>query len=345
MTAFDAVVLHEHGGPEVLVRETLDMAEPGSNQVRVSVRAVAMNHMDLWVRRGGPAFHVEYPHRLGCEVAGVVESVGPDVGDVQVGQRVVVSPGISCGVCRECLAGRDNLCRHYKILGENTQGGYGELLTVPRANIAPCPERLDFAHAAAGLLTFQTAWQMLMEKARLEPGEMVLVHGAGSGVGVAALQICRMMGCPVIATAGSDDKLAKAAELGADHGINYRTSDFVKEVKAITGKRGVDVVFEHIGGETLAKSIRVTRSGGRIVTCGATAGFTAEIDLRHVFFRQIAIIGSTMSSKATLLTVLDHVAAGRLEPVVDREMPLWRAAEAHQLLEDRKIFGKLVLTI
>jgi len=342
-TTFDAVVLREHGGPEVLRREALPVEEPGPGQVRVAVRAVAMNHMDLWVRRGGPAFHVEMPHRLGCDVSGVVDAVGPGVSDLDAGTRVVVNPGLSCGVCRACLSGRDNLCPRYRILGENAQGGYGQLLVVPRQNIAPYPGELGFPEAAASLLTFLTAWQMLVDKAAVQPGETVLVHGAGSGVGVAAVQIARLWGARVIATAGSDEKLARARELGAEEGINYRTADFVAEVKRMTDRRGVDVVFEHVGGDTFARSIKATRSGGRIVTCGATSGFSPQIDLRHVFFRQISILGSTMGSKGTLLEVLEHVAAGRLRPVIDRVMPLSQAAEAHRALEAREVFGKIVL--
>lgn len=343
MADFEAVVLREHGGPEVLRRERLAVEEPGPREVRVAVRAVALNHLDLWVRRGGPAFKLDYPHRLGADVAGVVDALGPGVADLAIGQRVVVNPGLSCGVCRACLAGRDNLCRQYGILGEHRSGGYGELLVVPRQNIAPFPGELSFAEAAAGLLTFLTAWQMLVDKAAVRPGETVLVHGAGSGVGVAGVQIARLFGARVIATAGSDDKLARLRELGAEATINYRTADFVAEVKKLTGKRGVDVVFEHVGGATFEGSVRAVATGGRIVTCGATSGFKPEVDLRHIFFRQIAVLGSTMGSKGALLEVLEHQAAGRLRPIVDRTMRLADAAEAHRLLESRAVFGKVVL--
>lgn len=343
MADFEAVVLREHGGPEVLRRERLPVEEPGPMEVRVAVRAVALNHLDLWVRRGGPAFKLEYPHRLGADVAGVVDALGPGVADLAVGQRVVVSPGLSCGVCRACLSGRDNLCRHYGILGEHRSGGYGELLVVPRRNIAPYPGELSFPEAAAGLLTFLTAWQMLVDKAAVRPGETVLVQGAGSGVGVAGVQIARLFGARVIATAGSDQKLARLRELGADAVINYRSADFVAEVKKLTGKRGVDVVFEHVGGATFEGSVRAVATGGRIVTCGATSGFEPVVDLRHIFFRQIAVFGSTMGSKGALLEVLEHQAAGRLRPIVDRTLPLAQAAEAHRALEGRDVFGKIVL--
>ena len=339
----DAVVLREHGGPEVLRRETIERPEPGPGEVRVRVRAVALNHLDLWVRRGGPAFKLDYPHRLGSDIAGEIDAVGAGVDDVTAGSKVVVQPGLSCMRCAACLGGHDNLCRRYRILGENAQGGYAGYIVVPRVNIAPYPERLSFPEAASVLLSFLTAWQMVVHKARVAPGQTVLVHGAGSGVGIAAIQIVKLFGGRVIATAGTDDKLARARGLGADDAINYRTADFVAATRELTGMRGVDAVIEHVGGETFTASIKAVATGGRIVTCGATAGFSPAIDLRHVFFRQIAILGSTMGSKADLLAALEHVAAGRLEPVVHEVLPLARAADAHRLLEERAAFGKVVL--
>ncbi|HTE51534.1 MAG TPA: zinc-binding dehydrogenase [Kofleriaceae bacterium] len=343
MRVMKAVVLRRHGDPDVLESAELPVPEPGPGQVRVAVRAVAVNHLDLWVRRGGPAFHLEYPHRLGSDIAGVVHALGAGVDDLEVGSRAVVNPGLSCGVCRECLLGRDNLCPRYGILGETRSGGYGQFIVVPRQNIAPFPGDLSFPDAASSLLTFLTAWQMLVGKARVRPGETVLVQGAGSGVGVAAVQIARLHGARVIATAGTDAKLERLRELGADEVINYQKADFVAEVKGLTDRRGADVVIEHVGGDTFTASIRATATGGRLVTCGATAGPKPEIDLRHVFFRQIAILGSTMGSKGDLLEVLVHLAAGRLRPVVDRVLPLAEAAEAHRVLEARAAFGKIVL--
>jgi len=336
------MVLREHGGPEVLQLEQLAVPEPGPGEVRVRVHAVALNHLDVWTRRGGPAFKVEFPHRLGADIAGVVDALGAGA-SATVGAKVVVQPGVSCGRCAACLGGHDNLCRRYSILGEHRQGGYAEYVVVPEVNLAPYPERLDFSQAAAVILPFLTAWQMVVHKARVVPGDVVLVHGAGSGIGVAAIQIAKLHGARVIATAGTDDKAARARALGADVAINYVTTDFAAEVRALTDKRGVDAVIEHVGGNVFAASIRAVRNGGRIVTCGATAGFHPAIDLRHIFFRQIEVLGSTMGSKADLLAVLSHVAAGRLAPVVDRVMPLAEAAEAHRLLENRAAFGKLVL--
>lgn len=338
-----AMVFREHGGPEVLHLEELPVPEPGPGEVRVRVRAVALNHLDIWTRRGGPAFKVAFPHRLGADIAGEVDALGPGT-TATVGSRVVLQPGLSCGRCAACLGGHDNLCRHYSILGEHRQGGYAEYIVVPEANLAPYPERLDFAHAASSILPFLTAWQMVVHKARVAPGEMVLIHGAGSGIGVAAIQIAKLFSARVIATASTGDKLARARELGADFLLNYSVCDFADECRMLTGKRGVDAVIEHVGGDVFTGSIRAVRNGGRIVTCGATAGFQPAIDLRHIFFRQIEVLGSTMGSKADLLAVLSHVAAGRLHPVVHCVMPLAEAADAHRLLESRAAFGKVVLT-
>ena len=337
-----ASVLREHGGPDVLRIEDLPTPEPGPGQVRVRVRAVALNHLDIWVRRGGPAFHLEYPHRLGSDIAGTVDAIGAGV-TVTAGTKVVVQPGLSCGKCGACFGGHDNLCRYYKILGENTQGGYAEYIVVPEVNVAPYPERLDFPHAAASILPFLTAWQMVVHKARVAPGDVVLVQGAGSGIGVAAIQIAKLYGARVIATAGTDAKLERAKALGADEVINYTTADFAAVARTLTGKRGVDAVIEHVGGDTFVGSIKAVRNGGRVVTCGATAGYHPAIDLRHIFFRQIEVLGSTMGSKADLLAVLAHVATGRLSPVVDRVLPLAQAADAHRVLEQRAAFGRVVL--
>ncbi|HZS41983.1 MAG TPA: zinc-binding dehydrogenase [Polyangia bacterium] len=338
-----AVTLHQHGGPEVLRVEELPEPVAGPGEVRVRVQAVAMNHVDLWVRRGMPHLKLRYPFLLGADVAGVVDALGPGVAGLNVGDEIVVNPGHSCGRCRECLSGRDNLCRHFELMGEDRPGGYAEKIVVPSVNVVPRPAGLDAAQAAAVPVTFLTAWQMLTRKAPVHPGDDVLVMAAGSGVGTAAVQIAKLHGARVIATASSDDKLERARALGADETINHASGDLVAEVKRLTGKRGVDIVFEHVGAEVWPKVILCAARGGKIVTCGATSGFDARTDLRHVFFRQLEILGSTMAPKGDLYPILAHVAAGRLKPVVDRVMPLVEAAEAHRLLEQRKPFGKLVL--
>lgn len=337
-----AITMRAHGGAEVLQPEQLPMPQPGPNEVRVRIRAVALNHLDLWVRKGGPAFKLHFPHVLGSDIVGEIDEIGYGVKGTK-GEKVVVQPGLSCGRCAQCLGGHDNLCREYKILGEHASGGYCEAIVVPATNVAPYPGDLAWTDAAATILPFLTAWQMVVHKARVQPGDVVLVQGAGSGIGVAAIQIAKLHGARVIATASTPAKLSRAQELGADDCIDYANADFVAAVRQLTGKRGVDAVIEHVGGETFTGSLRAVRAGGRVVTCGATAGFHPAIDLRHIFFRQVEVLGSTMGSKADLLAVLGHVAAGRLRPVVDRVLPLAQAAEAHGVLERREAFGKVVL--
>jgi NADPH:quinone reductase-like Zn-dependent oxidoreductase len=339
-----AVVLRKHGGPEVLTVEELPEPHAGPGEVRVRVAAVAVNHLDIWVRNGLPHLKLEYPFRLGADVAGTVDELGPGVRGVAVGDDVVVNPGHSCGRCRECLSGRDNLCRWFRLMGEDISGGYCEQVVVPAQNVVAKPKSLSFTDAAALPTTFLTAWQMLTRKAPVRPGDDVLVMAAGSGVGVAAVQIAKLHGARVIATASSEDKLARARALGADETINHASQDLVAEVKRLTSKRGVDIIFEHVGAEVWPKLILSLTRGGRIVTCGATSGWDARTDLRHVFFRQLEILGSTMGPKGDLFPILDLVGAGRLKPIVDRTLPLVEAQAAHRLLQDRAVFGKVVLT-
>jgi NADPH:quinone reductase-like Zn-dependent oxidoreductase len=340
----EAMVMRATGGPEVLERATIDLPDPGPREARIRVRAVAVNHIDIWARRGLPHFRYEFPHRLGADVVGEIDALGPGaIG--KVGDRIVVNPGLSCGACERCLLGQDNFCRKYRIMGENTQGGYSRHIVVPDANLLPMPKNLSFTDAAAIPLCFLTAWQMVVRKGQVRAGQTVLVQAAGSGVSSAAIQIAKMLGARVIATTSTGEKAARAKALGADEVINYTTHDFVEECKRLTEKKGADVIIEHVGGDVLAKSIVAAAWGGRIVTCGATTGFMPTIDLRHVFFRQVEVLGSTMGSKGDLFGIMRHVEAGTLKPVVDRVLPLWSAAEAHQLLEDRKVFGKIVLEV
>lgn len=341
----EAMAMRRTGDPDVLERMEIELGEPGPREVRVRVRAVAMNHLDLWTRRGLPNVKYEFPYRLGSDIAGEIEALGPGARGAAVGQKVLVSPGLSCGTCERCLRGEDNLCPRYRIFGEGAQGGYARHLDVPDTNLLPFPEPLSMTDAAAIPLAFLTAWQMVVRKAQVRPGQTVLVQAAGSGVSSAAIQLCKTLGARVIATTGTDAKAEKARALGADHVINYATEDFLAECKKLTSKRGVDAVIEHVGGEVFTKSILATRWGGRVVTCGATSGFKPEIDLRQIFFRQIEVLGSTMGSKADLFNVLDLVRAGTVRPIVDRVFSLWDAVEAHRYLEARKAFGKVVLRV
>ena len=338
-----AIAIRAHGGPEVVNLEELPAPEPKPGEVVVAVKAAAMNHLDIWVRIGWAGLKLAFPHVLGSDVAGVVESVGAGVTGVKPGDEVVVNPSLGCGRCEQCLSGRENLCRRFSILGEHVSGGMAGKLAVPARNVLPKPKNLSFEEAAAVPLTFMTAWHALVARAQLRLGETVLVHAAGSGVGVAAVQIAKLLGATVIATAGSDAKLERARALGADHVVNYETQDFVQEVRRITEKRGVEVVFEHVGKKTWEKSILAAGIGGRIVTVGATTGYDPLTDLRHVFFRQLSILGSTMGTGGELLEVLRYVGEGKLRPVVDKVLPLAEARQGQDLLSNRAQFGKIVL--
>jgi NADPH:quinone reductase-like Zn-dependent oxidoreductase len=338
-----AIVYAEHGGTEVL--KYVDAAEPviDAGEVLVRVRACALNHLDLWVRKGIPSLKIPLPHIPGSDVAGEVTRLGTAVSNVKLGERVMLQPGISCGQCEKCLGGDDNSCRSYRILGEMVDGGCAEYVKVPAVNCVPIPEGVSFEEAAAFPLVSLTAWHMLIVRAQLKPAETVLVLAAGSGVGSAAIQIAKASGARVIATAGSEAKLAKARELGADDVINHSTQKIATEVKRLTARRGVDVVFEHVGEATWSESIRSLVPGGRLVTCGATSGYNGNIDIRYLFTRQISLLGSFMGRKADLLAATEFLKRGLLRPVIDVVLPLEQCAGAQRRLEQREQFGKIVL--
>lgn len=338
-----AVRFQEHGGPEVLRYEEVPDPAIQANEVLVRVRACAMNHLDLWLRQGYPGRQIPLPRIVGSDIAGEVAAVGQLVTKVKAGDRVLIAPGHSCGLCRQCLAGRDNLCRQYSIFGVVRNGGYAELVSVPEVNTIPIPDDFSFDEAAAVPLVFLTAWHMLLDRAGLRAGEEVLILGAGSGVGSAAIQIAKLFQARVIATAGSDEKLAKARELGADEVINHSSQDIHQEVKRLTEKRGVDVVFEHVGAATWEKSMMSLAPGGRLVTCGATTGADVRVELRYLFGRQLSVLGSFMGTKAELLEVLRFVFQRRLKPVMDSRFPLAEVQAAHRRMEQRELFGKILL--
>ncbi len=340
-----ALVFEKHGGPEVLQYTDAPKPTPGHNEVLVRVRACALNHLDLWVRGGLPGVAIPLPHIPGSDIAGEIAEIGPGTTNVKVGQKVVLAPGVSCGKCAACVSGLDNRCREFSNLGYFLDGGCAEFVKAPEVNCLPYPENLSWEQAAAVPLVFQTAWHMLVNRAELAPGEDVLILGAGSGVGTAAIQIGKFFGANVITTAGTDEKLAKAKDLGADHVINHKTQKIRDEVRRITNKRGVDVVFEHVGTATWEDSVASLAPSGRLVTCGATTGFDAKIDLRFLFVRQLSLLGSYMGVKSELQTVMKLVSAGRLKPVIDRVFPLSEGAAAHAYLEAGSQFGKVVLRI
>jgi len=339
-----AVRFHQHGGPEVLRCEEVPDPVPGPGEVLVRVRACALNHLDLWERRGLERVTFPMPHISGSDVAGeVIAAVGVDVNP---GRRVMLQPGISCGRCVACLSGRDNECAHYEVLGyRNYPGGYAELVKAPAQNLVSIPDDIDFVQAAAFPLTFLTAWHMLMTRAQLKRGEDVLVLAAGSGVGQAVVQIAFLHGARVFATAGSEAKLERARALGAYEVINHHTQDLAQEILRLTNRRGVDVVIEHVGEATWPKSIRAMARGGRLVTCGATTGPHGAIDLQVLFAKQLSIMGSYMGTKGELLRVARFFFAGQLKPVIDRTFPLASAADAQRRMEQSGQFGKIVLEV
>ncbi|MDG6925175.1 MAG: zinc-binding dehydrogenase [Nitrososphaerota archaeon] len=338
-----AVRFHQYGGTEVLKYEDAPDPVRGHDQVLVRVKACALNRLDIWGRIGPPRTKVSLPHISGSDISGVVEEAPQGEVELQKGAEVIVNPGIGCGRCDKCLTGKDNQCRYYGIIGSETDGGYAELVAVPRRNVLPKPERMDFTQAASVPLVFLTAYHMLVTKAGVTGGDTVLVLGAGSGVGVAAIQVAKANGANVVATANSDSKLKKAVELGADYVVNRTTQDVVQEVKKYTEGRGADIVVEHVGGATWGGSIRSVAKGGRVVTCGATTGYEAVTDLRYIYSKEITVYGSYMGSAGELFRVLELFKQRRLRPVVDREYPLAAAADAQTRMEKDEHFGKLVL--
>ncbi len=338
-----AVRIHEFGGPEVLKYE--DAPDPAlrKDHVLVRVRACALNHLDLWVRQGLRG--VNLPHILGSDIAGEVVEAGEYITEIKPGTRVLLAPMVFCNHCEQCTSGRHNFCSQFAVLGNTVDGGNCELIAIPRVNVIPIPDSLDFVQAASIPLVFLTAWHMLVGRAHLRAGQTVLVLGAGSGVGSAAIQISKMLGAEVITTAGDERKLAKARELGADHTIDHYKQKIADEVRRITNKAGVDIVFEHVGVATWPDSVRSLKPGGTLVTCGATTGYEATLDLRVLFSRQISLLGSYMGEMGELHEVLKHVFAGKLKPVVDRTFPLSETRAAHEYLAKSEMFGKVVLTV
>lgn len=338
-----AVRFHAHGGPDVLRYEEVREPIPAAGEALIRVRACALNHLDLWQRRGMERVKLAFPHISGADVAGEVES-SPD-GEFAPGRRVMLQPGLSCGRCVACLDGRDNECASYDVLGYRSDGGYAEYVKVPVQNLIAIPDAIGFVEAAAFPLTFLTAWHMLITRGKLRAGEDVLVLGAGSGVGQAAIQIAWRHGARVFATAGTDAKLAKARQLGAYEVVNHTTEDVPKRIREFTGGRGVDMVVEHVGTATWDRSLKCLVRSGRLVTCGATTGHEAQLDLRVLFGRQLSLLGCYMGRKGELLRASQFFFAGELRPVIDRTYPLAEAAEAHRCLESRQQFGKVVLVV
>ncbi len=338
-----AVQFAAHGDRDVIEYGEYPDPEPAADEVLVDVKAGALNHLDVWTRRGLPGIDLEMPHVPGSDAAGVVEAVGDDVARFELGDRVAVSAGVSCGTCEFCRDGEESLCVSFRIIGEHLPGVHSELAAVPADNLVPVPAGVEWEVAGSVSLVFQTAWRMLHTRADIEAGERVLVLGASGGVGHAAVQIADHAGCEVFATASTEEKLSHAAACGADHVIDYEADDFAAEVASLTGRRGVDVVVDHVGAATYPDSLQALAKGGRLVTCGATTGPNPGAGLNRIFWNQLSVLGSTMATPGEVDDVLELVWDGTFEPRIRETLPMSEAARAHELLENREGFGKVVV--
>ena len=339
----EAVQFTDHGGTDVIEYGKYPEPEPDRNEVVFEVKAAALNHLDVWTRRGLPGLSLEMPHVPGSDAAGIVTEVGEDVSRFEPGDRVAVSAGIACGECEFCRDGDPTLCVQYSIIGEHMPGVHAERAVVPADNLVPVPEGVDWTVAGSASLVFQTAWRMLIDRADLRSGESVLVLGASGGVGHAAVQIAAHAGAEVYATASSDEKLEHAKACGADHVIDYESENFAGEIRSMTGKRGVDVVVDHVGAATYTDSLKSLARGGRLVTCGATTGPDPDAGLNRIFWNQLSVIGSTMATPGQVDDVLDLVWDGTFEPRIREVFPMSETALAHEMLENREGFGKVVV--
>ena len=340
-----AMVFHEYGPVDVLRYEEVPTPKPSSGEVLMRVRATALNQADIMARKGHPYRpNKTFPHVLGADIAGEIAEVGPDVEEVEVGMPVVAYGTLPCGRCEFCLTGEPNVCFRRGYLGAHEWGGYAQYMKLPAPNAVPFdPIKVSWEAAAAFNQVYLTAWHMLVTRAGLKPGEDVLIHAVGSGLGMAGLQIAKYMGARVFGTAGTDEKCERAREMGAEFAINYRKQDFADEVRRLTEKRGVDVVFEHTGKDTWDGSVRSLVRMGRLVTCGGTSGYDVATSVAYIFHKQLSLIGSnygTLQEFRTLVRLLDR---GVFDPVIQEVMPLKEAPRAHVLLEERKVFGKLIL--
>ncbi len=336
-----AVRFYEFGGPDVLSYEDVPKPAAGFGEALVRVKAASINHIDLWVEKG-TYYKPNLPHIPGSDAAGIVEEV-KDGDPSLAGRKVMVYPVLACFHCKYCIEGSHNLCTNYKTLGAQVDGSYAEYITVPVKNLISIPERLKFEEAASLPLTFTTAYHMLVDRAKAQPNETVLVLGAGAGVGVAAIQLASFLGTKVIATSSNEVKLRRAERIGADIAISYTEGNWVDEVMMATNNRGVDVVIDHIGSDTFAKSIKCLAKNGRLVTCGVTSGNEATFNIRELFMSQRSVLGSVSGTMRDFLAVTRLAAEGKIRPVVDSVYRLKDAKKAQERLLSRQSFGKIVL--
>jgi NADPH:quinone reductase-like Zn-dependent oxidoreductase len=337
-----AIRIHHHGGPEVLKIDDVPTPEPIQGQVRVRLHATSLNHMDIWVRKGLPGA-ASPPLILGCDGSGIIEALGEGVKNIVLGDRVFIFPMMTCGKCPVCLSGQENLCRDFQIFGEHQNGTHCEFICVPQENILKLDAGLSFFEGAAFPLVFLTAWRMLVTNGSVKKGDDVLIVGAASGIGSAAIQIVKSFGARVIATAGNLEKMEQARALGADFVLDHYKESVAKHVKEITHKKGVDIVFEHVGAKIWDECLKSLAWGGKLVTCGATSGPHVSMDLRHIFIKQQKIIGSTMGTKAEMLRVQEWMSQKKIRPVVGKIFPWFEVENAHRYLEESEHFGKVVL--
>jgi len=341
---YRAWIVPEHGGIDVLKLEERELKNPGPGEVRIKTASGALNHLDLWVRRGVPGHKFPIPMIPMSDVCGTVDAVGEGVTSRSVGERVVLMPGVVRGDQSDCAETDDPLSKNYRIRGEGMDGGAAEYIYVPHFEAIPIPDTMDWDTAAAFGLTFMTAYRMVFTRGKIRHGDWVLVHAAGSGVSIAAIQLARMGGGKIIATAGSAEKIDKARELlPVDHIINYKEADYAKEIRDITGKRGIDLIIDHVGRDTFDANIKLLAKGGRMVTCGNTSGPFCETNLAMVFFKGLSILGSTMGARREFLACLDLVGRGLVKPIVDSVYPFEKLPQAHERLESRNAFGKVLL--
>jgi NADPH:quinone reductase-like Zn-dependent oxidoreductase len=340
-----AIYFEKHGGPEVLTLGERPAPALGPGLVRVDVRAASLNHIDVFLRRGLPGLKLPLPHIPGCDASGVVSELGDGVQGLKTGDRVLMNPSLSCGRCEFCQRGDASMCTTYRLVGEHTSGTFCEQIVLPAENAIPFPESMSFETAASLPLVFVTAWRMLITRGRLRAGEDILIHGASAGVGIACIQIAKVAGARVFAAASTEEKLDLCRSLGADVLINAEKEDVARRVRDETARRGVDVVVDYVGKATWQKSLQSLSRGGRLVTCGATTGYNPEEDLRHIFYRQLEVIGSTMGSRNELMAPLKLIFEGRMRPVVGGVYDLKDTAEAHRLMEARNALGKIVIRV